>query len=90
LDSSLGESPHPDPEETAQGQTLTSLSTRPGKQKGHSLIDKVYSWKNLAVAWEPGKQNHGSAGIDDVTIAQCERRQASYLALGHRKVREGT
>jgi RNA-directed DNA polymerase len=54
------------------------------------LIDKVFSRKNLELAWEKVKKNRGSAGVDDVTIAQFEARQEFYLDLLHRKLREGT
>lgn len=68
-----------------------SSESRPGKKKKiHSLIDKVYSRTNLALAWEKVKQNHGSAGIDEVTIAQFEANKEVYLELLHRKLREGT
>jgi RNA-directed DNA polymerase len=64
---------------------------RQGKKKTvHSLIDKVFSRKNLELAWEKVKKNRGSAGIDEVTIAQFEARQEFYLDLLHRKLREGT
>lgn len=60
------------------------------KQKIHSLIDKVFSRKNLELAWEKVKKNRGSAGIDDVTIAAFEARKEDYLDLLHRKLRDGT
>jgi RNA-directed DNA polymerase len=60
------------------------------KHKGHSLIDKVYSSKNLELAWEKVKKNGGCAGIDEVTIRQFEERKASYLELLHHKLRKGT
>ena len=60
------------------------------KRKVHSLIDKVYSRKNLELAWEKVKQNRGSAGIDEVTIAQFEQRKGYYLELLHEKLRDGT
>ena len=60
------------------------------KRKVHSLIDKVYSRTNLALAWEQGKQNHGSAGIDAVTIAEFEANKELYLERLHRQLREGT
>ena len=60
------------------------------KQKVHSLIDKVFSRKNLELAWEKVKKNRGSAGIDDVTIAAFEERKEDYLDLLHRKLRDGT
>ena len=68
----------------------TSKARQGKKKKVHSLIDKVFSRKNLELAWEKVKKNRGSAGIDDVTIAQFEARQECYLDLLHRKLREGT
>jgi group II intron reverse transcriptase/maturase len=63
---------------------------RGGKKKVHSLIDKVYSRTNLALAWEKVKQNHGSAGIDAVTITEFEANKAVYLERLHCQLREGT
>ncbi len=33
------------------------------KKKYHSLIDKVWNWKNLNEAWKKVKKNKGAAGI---------------------------
>jgi len=63
---------------------------RSGKNKVHSLIDKVFSRKNLELAWEKVKRNRGSAGIDEVTIAEFEEGKEYDLELLHRKLREGT
>lgn len=60
------------------------------KKKVHSLIDKVFSRKNLELAWEKVKKNRGSAGIDEVTIAKFEECKGYYLDLLHHKLREGT
>ncbi|MFQ6024806.1 MAG: group II intron reverse transcriptase/maturase [Acidiferrobacterales bacterium] len=60
------------------------------KRKVHSLIDKVYSRKNLELAWEKVRKNHGSAGVDDVTIAKFETCKDHYLGVLHHKLREGT
>ena len=60
------------------------------QQKVHSLIDKVFSRKNLERAWEKVKKNRGSAGIDDVTIAAFEERKEDYVDLLHRQLRNGT
>ena len=35
-----------------------------GARKVHSLVDKVYQWKNLEMAWEKVKANRGSGGVD--------------------------
>jgi group II intron reverse transcriptase/maturase len=91
LESSLGERPNTGTEETVEPQDPDTSKARQGKKKKvHSLIDKVFSRKNLELAWEKVKKNRGSAGIDDVTIAQFEARQECYLDLLHRKLREGT
>jgi RNA-directed DNA polymerase len=90
LDSSLCERPNTNPEDTGIRQDQASSERRSGKQKVHSLIDKVFSRTNLGLAWEKVKKNRGSAGLDDLTIAQFEERQEYYLDLLHRKLRDGT
>jgi group II intron reverse transcriptase/maturase len=78
-------------EETGKRQDPPASKTRQGKKrKVHSLIDKVFSRKNLALAWEKVKKNRGSAGIDEVSIAEFEARKEDYLDLLHRKLRDGT
>jgi RNA-directed DNA polymerase len=87
----MRERPDPRTEDTGKGQDPTALKTRQGKKrKVHSLIDKVFSRKNLELAWEKVKQNRGSAGIDDITIVQFEARKEEYLELLHRKLWDGT
>lgn len=71
-----------------QGEPLSK--TQVGKRKVHSLIDKVYSRTNLTRAWEKVKQNHGSAGIDAVTITEFEANKAVYLERLHCQLRDGT
>jgi group II intron reverse transcriptase/maturase len=44
----------------------------------------------LALAWEKVKQNHGSAGIDAVTITEFETNKAVYLERLHCQLRDGT
>ena len=90
LESSLGERPNARAEDTAGRQPPRASRRRQGKKKVHSLIDKVFSRKNIERAWEKVKKNRGSAGIDDVTIADFEERKGYYLDLLHRKLREGT
>ena len=69
---------------------LASKRRRGRKRKVHSLIDKVFSRRNLELAWEKVKKNRGSAGMDEVTIAAFEKRKDYYLELLHRKLRDGT
>lgn len=90
LDSALCERPNPCPEDTEQQPDRPSSPHQTGKKNVHALIDKVFSQKNLALAWERVKKNHGSAGIDHVTIEQFERRKVYYLDMGHHQLRRGT
>ena len=90
LDSSFSERPNLRAEDTAERRPPCTSRRSHGKRQVHSLIDKVYSRKNLERAWEKVKKNRGSAGIDDVTIADFETRKGYYLDLLHRKLRDGT
>ena len=90
MDSSLRERPNTCPEDTGTRQNRASSKRKAGKRKVHSLIDKVFSRRNLELAWQKVKQNRGSAGVDEVTIAQFEAREAVYLDLLHRQLRDGT
>ncbi len=76
-------------EDTREGRRA-SAPARGQRRKSHSLIDKVYSRENLARAWKKVKENHGSAGLDGVSTAAFEERQAELLDQLHRKLREGT
>jgi RNA-directed DNA polymerase len=41
-----------------------------GAKKVHSLVDKVYKWKNLAIAWERVQANRGSGGVDGQSLKE--------------------
>src|ERR1700745_1679130 len=97
------------------GEVESSLSERPehhrprrladwinptGARKVHSLIDKVYKRKNLEIAWERVRANHGAGGIDGESIEafgegleerltrlQDELRTGSYTPRPVRQVR---
>lgn len=76
----MSERPGTGTEETAKRQDPQASERRQGtKKKIHSLIDKVFSRKNLELAWEKVKKNRGSAGIDDVTIAKFEESYNSKV-----------
>src|SRR5262249_43825785 len=60
------------------------------KQKVHSLVDKVYSRKNLKLAWERVRTNHGASGPDKVTIEEFEARLDENLERLHQELRVGT
>ncbi len=61
---------------------------RKKKRKWHSLIDKVWNWRNLNEAWEKVKQNRGAGGIDDVTIDEFERNLEQNLNEIQRLLRQ--
>jgi hypothetical protein len=58
------------------------------KRKVHSLIDKVWNWKNLNEAWKKVKKNKGAAGIDKVTIDEFERNLEQNLNEIQRLLRQ--
>lgn len=60
-----------------------------GKQKRHSLIDKVYAMPNLLLAWEKVRANRGAGGIDGQTLKQFEAHLVDNLQELHRVLREG-
>jgi len=49
------------------------------KLKVHSLIDKVYRWSNLVLAWEKVRSNKGAGGVDRVSIEQFDERKELYF-----------
>jgi RNA-directed DNA polymerase len=44
-----------------------------------SLMDKVYSGKNLKAAWEKVKANKGAAGIDRQSIEAFQAKEEKHL-----------
>ena len=58
--------------------------------KWHSLIDKVYSIKNLRAAFDRVKANRGNAGVDRQTIAMFEARLEANLDHLSGALRDGT
>jgi len=61
---------------------------RKKKRKWHTLIGKVWNWRNLNEAWEKVKQNRGAGGIDDVTIDEFERNLEQNLNEIQRLLRQ--
>jgi RNA-directed DNA polymerase len=61
-----------------------------GAKKVHSLIDKVYKRKNLAMAWEKVKANRGSGGIDGQNLATFEAQLDQQLDRLQRELKENT
>jgi len=55
-----------------------------------SLMDKVYSPKNLRAAWERVAKNDGAAGVDRQTVANFATQAESSLKWLHEQLRDGT
>jgi RNA-directed DNA polymerase len=59
-------------------------------QKVHSLVDKVYSRKNLKLAWERVRANDGASGTDGVSIEAFAGNLEQNLERLHQELRDGT
>jgi len=86
MDSSFCEKP----ERHASRRLSDHLVLEDRKQKVHSLVDKVYSRKNLSLAWERVRANHGASGADGVTIEEFEAKLDENLERLHKELREDT
>src|SRR6185312_1480039 len=86
MESSLCEKP----ERHASRRLSDHLVLEGQKQKVHSLVDKVYSRKNLKLAWERVRANRGASGVDKVTIAVFEADLANNLERLHQELRDRT
>lgn len=83
--SSLSEKPISD-----KPRRLADWLNPTGERKVHSLIDKVYKQKNLALAWDKVKRNKGAGGIDGQSITEFESNSGEYLARLHDELRTKT
>ena len=83
--SSLSERP-----EQQRPRRLADWLNPTGERKVHSLVDKIYQRKNLAVAWEKVKRNRGAGGIDGVDVAAVEADLEGNLERLHVELKEGT
>ncbi len=79
-----GASKHTQP---TAGPTLTQGHRR-RKYKHHSLIDKVYSWKNLYRAWRRVRRNKGAHGLDRVTVRHFEADWEKHLRGIQRQLKQ--
>lgn len=59
------------------------------KRRYYSLIDKVYQMDNLYEAWLWVKKNHGSGGIDGVSIEMFEKNVGMNLREIQRLLQQG-
>ncbi len=60
-----------------------------GAKKVHSLIDKVYTRKNLEMAWERVKANRGSGGVDGQTLEVFAEQLDKNLDRLQSELKEG-
>jgi hypothetical protein len=86
MDSSLCEKP----ERHASRRLSDDLMFEGQEQKVHSLVDKIYSRKNLKLASERVRANQGAGGTDGVTIGEFEADLDANLERLHRELREKT
>jgi group II intron reverse transcriptase/maturase len=86
MDSSFCEKP----EHHAPRRLADHLRLEGQKGKVHSLVDKVYSRKNLQLAWEKVRANRGAGGIDGVSVEDFEADLAQNLDRLHQELRKGT
>ena len=75
------------PSETPPGPARVASQRKP-VFKAHSLIDKVYNWKNLWTAWRKVRRNKGAHGLDRVTIRAYEQDVETHLRELQRKLME--
>jgi group II intron reverse transcriptase/maturase len=76
------------PSERIQEEPPRSDGRKEKGRKVHSLIDKVYSRKNLEMAWERVKANKGVGGTDGVSIERFEANKEKYLDELHQALKE--
>jgi group II intron reverse transcriptase/maturase len=76
--SSLSEKPR-----TQRPRKLSDWINTEQSRKVHSLVDKVYSGKNLALAWEAVRRNRGAAGVDRQSLRDFESNLEENLEKLH-------
>ena len=86
MESSLCEKP----ERHASRRLSDHLTFEGQKKKVHSLVDKVYSRKNLKLAWERVRANRGASGTDGITIGAFEANLDVNLERLHQELRDKT
>ena len=61
-----------------------------GARKVHSLIDKVYQWKNLEQAWERVRANRGSGGVDGQSLEAFGGQLSEHLEQLRQELKDDT
>lgn len=68
---------------------LTALEEGVKGGKWFTLMDKVYSGRNLEAAWTKVRANKGAAGVDHQSIEAFEANRERYLEELEMRLREG-
>ncbi len=53
------------------------------------VMERVYDWRRLHLAWRAVESNAGAAGIDQMTVQAFAERAEEYIGLIHEKLRAG-
>ena len=69
---------------------LSALETGVKGNVWFSLIDKVYSRKNLWSSWAKSAQNKGAPGVDGITIDRYEKDVEANLERLSEQIKAGT
>jgi len=72
---------------TSRPRKLRDWLNPTSARKVHSLVDKVYKPKNLAMAWEKVRRNKGAGGVDGETLKDFEAGLEEHLARLHAELR---
>lgn len=83
--SSLSEKPR-----SRRPRRLADWLNPTGERKVHSLVDKVYKRKNLALAWERVHQNRGAGGVDRQSMEAFEQELDQELERLHAELKNET
>lgn len=69
---------------------LAALENGVKGDRWFSLIDKVWSERNLHSGFEKVRGNHGAAGVDGVSVARMEEGLAGKIAQLSARLKDGT
>ena len=72
---------------TSRPRRLRDWLNPTGARKVHSLVDKVYKPKNLAMAWDKVRRNKGAGGVDGETLKDFEAGLEERLARLHAQLK---
>ncbi len=57
--------------------------------KAERVLERVYDWGRLRVAWKQIEKNAGAAGIDKMTVEAFKKREGILLRKIQEKLRAG-